>query len=766
MNYYVYDRPAGTASSENPPRFTWMPKGEETTYRIEVYDSSHQLRYEFDPVPINFFTPDILMEPGSYTYRVLSGNREIVPEKAFSIQENASETPLPGRAGRYDAIKNHPRIWLNESDIPILRSRVNDDLKPYWERFMETGVRPWLSMPPHTEPLPYPNGRRVIPIWRKMYTDCQEALYAVKHCAVAYKATGNPEYLAASKRWLLAIADWDTDGPTARSYNDESSFRITTALAWGYDWLYEELTPMEREKVKGVLLIRGRELYNYVREQIQIHIRLLDSHGVRSLSMTLVPAALALYGEEPEAEQWLNYTIEYFFTIFTPWGGDDGGWAEGPTYWQSGVSFFTEAISLIKKATGLDVFKRPFFKNTGDFILNTYCQDLRFMAFGDMSDLGDYPWLKAGYTMRILSAASGSPNRGRYAWYYNQALERGKGTEGMFYNYGWWNFDFDELFFHMLYEPVPCETPAPAMSVKWFHDVGWVCIHKNMADEKNHLAFYFKSSPYGSVSHSHGDQNAFVLHAFGEPLAIQSGYYIGFWSSMHTQWRRHTKSKNAVLIGGKGQFATLHQNTVAEERNGSAKSQFDNLMAANGTVEECTVRDGCVYITGDAANAYQKTVPGLRSIIRHVMFIAETFFVIVDEIELSQAEPVDWLLHGLHPFTLGDNRFSLVHNGVGLEVQFAGCVMNMEQSNEFEGVDQEEIEGLAEQWHLKATTSEARCSHRIVSLLYPFKEESRENLVLEAAQECDGDEMNICVRVEGGMEYYIEKRHGKYDCRC
>ena len=95
MNYYVYDRPAGTASSENPPRFTWMPKGEETTYRIEVYDSSHQLRYEFDPVPINFFTPDILMEPGSYTYRVLSGNREIVPEKAFSIQENASETPLP-----------------------------------------------------------------------------------------------------------------------------------------------------------------------------------------------------------------------------------------------------------------------------------------------------------------------------------------------------------------------------------------------------------------------------------------------------------------------------------------------------------------------------------------------------------------------------------------------------------------------------------------------------------------------------------------------
>lgn len=763
MNYYVYNRPSGAVSYENPPRFTWMPAEDGEIYTIEVFNSQHEPCYRFDSVPINFYTPDMVMEPGDYTYRILSGEKTLVSEQPFSISKNAAITPLKGREHRYDAISAHPRIWLNQPDITRLKERSQTELQPYWNRFLETGVRPWVGTSPHNEPLPYPNNKRVIPIWRKMYMDCQEALYAVKHCAVAWRVTGAPDCLATAKNWLMTIASWDTAGPTARSYNDEAAFRIITALAWGYDWLYEDLTSEERRLVKSTLLTRARELYDYVKNQIKIHIKLLDSHGVRSLSMALVPAALALYEEEAEAVEWLNYTIEYFFTMFSPWGGDDGGWAEGPTYWQSGVSFFTEAISLIKKATGLDIFKRPFFKNTGDFILNTYCQDTRFMAFGDMSDLGDYPGLKAGYTMRILSATSDSPNRRQYAWYYEQAKKRGEGTEHLFYNYGWWNFDFDELFFHMLYTPTPIEVPDNRTTVKWFRDIGWVCIHKNMADEKRHLAFYFKSSPYGSVSHSHGDQNAFVLHGFGEPLAIQSGYYIGYWSSMHTEWRRHTKSKNAILIGDKGQFAQLHQKTKAEEMNGSAKSQFESLMAANGTIEECSTSEGSIYIRGDALNAYRKTVPALLSAKRHVLMIEETFFLIIDEIELSQEETVSWLMHGLHEFTLGNNSFSSSHQGTGVDVLFTGSSMVLEQTNQFEGVNPNETEGLNMQWHIKATTEKPQLSHRIASLLYPYREEDKEFFALNSAE---GDELIITRTKQSsasagnaaGKEYHVRKK--------
>ena len=720
MHYFVYDRPAGCVSTENPARFTWMPLAQdEAPYRIEVYRDG-RTAYRFDGIAYNFYTPDCVMEPGAYTYRVFSKNGEVVPEKAFSIAPDAVHTPLAGRAHRYDAITSRPRIWLHEDDLPRAQKAVATTLKAEWDAFLQSGVEPWMNAPVKSEPLPYPNNIRVIPLWRQMYVDCQEALYAVKHSAVAYRLTGEKKYLDNARRWLNAIAQWDVNGPTARSYNDESAFRVTTALAWGYDWLYDELTQEERAAVHDALLARGRELFHYVKDDIRIHIKLLDSHGVRSLSMTLVPAALALYGEEEEAREWLDYTIEYFFCLFTPWGGEDGGWAEGPAYWQTGVSFFTEAISLVKKATGVDVFARPFFQNTGNFILNTYCQDTRFMAFGDMSDLGDYPGLKAGFTMRILSAATRNPNAPQYAWYYDKAKIRGKGTEGMFYNYGWWNFDFDELFFRLLYEnPVAARAPEAGVSLTWFRDVGWVTLHKDMADEGKHLAFYFKSSPYGSVSHSHGDQNAFVLHAFGEPLAIQSGYYIGFWSSMHLNWRRETKSKNAITIGGVGQFAQLRKTTKAEEMNGSAKSQYEQLIAAKGCIEACEQRDGVVYMRGDATPAFAKTVPSLLSNKRHVLFVAESFFVIVDEIRLSAPETIDYRLHALYPFETGENFARICGQKAGMLALFGSDVI-MTQSDVFDGVEPGEYEGLPTQYHLCATTREASCEHTFVSVIYPY----------------------------------------------
>jgi Heparinase II/III-like protein. len=712
LHYYVYNRPENKLHRENPVRFTWVPKENTCSYTICVYGETD---YRFENISINFFTPPTVMAAGAYTYSIFADGEEIVSRLPFSIAANADETPLPPRKGRYAQIGGHPRIWQNAIDLPGIVQQSG------WDAFIEKAVLPWENIPVHQESAFYPNHKRVISLWRKMYVDCQEALYAIKHSAVAWRVTGEERYLETAKRWLMAVAAWAADGATSRTYNDEAAFRVTTALAWGYDWLHDDLSEYERHLVKSALLTRGRELFDYVKNQIQIHIKLLDSHGVRSLSMTLIPAALALYDEEAEAQEWLDYTIEYFFTLFTPWGGEDGGWAEGPAYWQSGVSFFTEAICLIRKATGIDVFKRPFFQHTGDFPLYTYCQDLRFMAFCDMSDLGDYPGLKAGYTMRILSAVSNAENRAQYAWYYEQAKKRNIGTENLFYNYGWWNFEFDELFFCSLFKPIPPKAPENGLLVKHFKDIGWVAIHNNMANEDNHVAFMFKASPYGSVSHSHGDQNAFVLHAFGEPLAIQSGYYIGFWSEMHVNWRRQTKSKNALLIDGIGQFAALRRTTKAEEMNGSAKSQYETLIAANGQIERCEFTEKFAYIIGDAANAFKQTVPYLKSNKRHVLALEENLFIIIDEVELEQEGHLNWLLHGLSAFELGENQFSLRREKANLDVLFLKGDMSLSQTDEFDGVIPSETADFPPQYHLTATTRQAAAFHQIITLLAPYK---------------------------------------------
>jgi len=717
----------------------WFPREGDGSYSISVFSAGKtEPVYQFSNISVNYFTPDIVMPAGSYAWNLYKDGALLEEKLPFTIAENAAPTPLPSRERRYENIPpRHPRIRLTKDDIPCFRERIEGDLKAEWEDFTKKSLDVFLDRAPHEEPQRYPDDVRVNTIWRAMYLTCQDMLYAVRHGAFAYKvlsaaksARDEKKYLDMAKKWLFKAASWKLDGPTWRSYNDEAAFRITGTLAWGYDWLYDELNEEERCVIRENLLARGRELYDHITKNVEIQIKLLDSHGIRSVSMALIYAALALYGEEEDAKDWLNFAIEYYMTIYTPWGGNDGGWAEGPAYWQMGISFALDAMDCIERAIGLKIYKRPFFQNTGDYALYIYCRDLTRMAFCDMSDLGDRPGLKAGYNLRRLAATSNSPNRNYYLGYFEKAKEQAREegiehVEKQFYNYGWWDFRFDDLLFKFRFstpenssigDTTSASLPS-GLSVKWFRDIDWVAVHSNMNDFDKHIAFMFKSSPYGSISHSHGDQNGFVLHAFGEPLAIHSGYYVGFWSEMHVKWRRQTISKNAILIDGIGQFADLRKKTKADELNGSGKSSFQALIDANGFIEDVQEKNGNVYIRGNAARAYQPVVDSVKKYLRHVFFINQNFFVIIDELELSREGTVDFLTHTLRKVEIADNAFLYKGEKADMRVTFInGGKMSISEGDEFTGVSEKETEGLAGQWHIRAAGGKAH-SHKLVTLI-------------------------------------------------
>jgi len=163
-----------------------------------------------------------------------------------------------------------------------------------------------------------------------------------------------------------------------------------------------------------------------------------------------------------------------------------------------------------------------------------------------------------------------------------------------------------------------------------------------MADPDEHIQFVFKSSPYGSISHSHGDQNAFCLSAYGEDMAIQSGHYIAFNSSMHQKWRRQTLSKNAILINGKGQYADKDK----------AKA-----LAAQGRIIAAQQHDDHYFIHGDATAAYQSLSPEVTNAEREIYFVRNSYFVIVDKVDADTPVTIDWLLHANNPFELGKSSF-------------------------------------------------------------------------------------------------------------
>lgn len=715
----AYQPDVDTRLLENPPRFTWMAATVEEghRYRLEISKDPQFMNdttMRFGPIPYNFFTPDRALEPGAYWWRYgLVGEEGDDSEwsrvRAFRVPEGLPETPIPSRSERYRSFAPpHPRLWLNPSEVTALRLRIAEDAGHCgWDSFYAASVVPWMERELIEEPARYPDNKRVAKLWRQMYMDCQETLYAIRHLSIAGVVLQDQALLDRAKQWLLHVATWDTEGTTSRDYNDEAAFRIAGALAWGYDWLYDELSDEERVQVRKSLLRRTQQVAFHVIARSKIHHVPYDSHAVRSLSSVLVPCCTAMLMEEEQAREWLDYTIEYYACHYTPWGGEDGGWAEGPMYWTTGMAYVTEAMNLLRKSIGIDFYERPFFQRTGDFPLHCFSPDTVRASFGDQSTLGDPPSLKTGYLMRQFAGITGN---GLYQWYYEQIAHRESVEEAdkKFYNYGWWDFRFDELTYRHDFPSVEATPAEHVETVKWFRDVGWVAMHARMDDPGEHIQLLTKSSRYGSISHSHADQNGFLLHAYGEPLAIESGHYVAFGSTMHLNWRRQTHSTNNLLIDGLGQYG--------------GRDKVLNLQAT-GRIEDSWYRDGIGYSRSDATEAYRVNVPYVQRCMREIYFLNRTYFVIVDYVDLEQPGRVTWLMHAMHKLELGRQMFKLRGERADLLGQYVYCSsgeLTLSQDDRFTDVDPAEVEGLPGEWHLSAHTPIAR-SHRLVTLLVPMK---------------------------------------------
>ena len=705
----------GAEPAENPPRFTWLPVVEdEARYVLRVSpdpEFPERSTRVYDRLPLNFFTPDTVLAPGDYhwSYAVCDPDTGAPVTgwsrtRCFTLAPGLPETPLPARGTRLDqAPRTHPRLWMTPDRLAAFSHAVAQDPSHCgWSTFYEKSVVPWTTRDIMAEPKGYPGHKRVVDIWRQTYIDCQELLYAIRHMAIGGTVTGDDALRARAKDWLLSVAGWAPGGTTSRAYTDEWAFRVNLALAWGYDWLHDILTDDERATVLAALLARTRETADHVIRNAKIHLFPYDSHAVRAVSAVLIPAAIALLDDAPEAGDWLHYCIEFLYTVYSPWGDADGGWAEGPHYWMTGIAYLIDAANLLRSYTGLDVYARPFFQNTGDFALFTKAPDTRRATFGDDATMGDLPAVKMGFNLRQFAGVTGN---GAYQWYFEENTRTNPRTELAFYNGGGWDFNLDDLMYRTDF-PQVAATP-PQGGLRWFRGIGWAAIQTDMANPDGHIQFVMKSSPFGSISHSHADQTAFCLSAFGEDLAINSGHYVAFNSTMHLNWRRQTRSKNALLVDGKGQYS------------GKDKPR---AMRASGRIEAAETRDDHIYIRGDATAAYQSLTPEVSRALREIYFVQDSYFVIVDSIDATAPVSVDWLLHTNAPMVLGASSFRYAGHRAGFYGQIlwseAGAA-TLTQHTGFPDVDPAEYEGLPVSTCMTASFPKA-ARHRIATLLVPY----------------------------------------------
>ncbi len=683
----------GTVVSSNPPAFVWVPVGGAETYMLEyspnpAFPVGETVRVS--GIDLSVYTPPTTLDDAqTWHWRVFAvdANGQTSPPSAvrsFEISPSAVETPLPDLVSVRSKIpQTHPRLFITSDTLSEVRQARRSDMLL---RFLADSIirdarslvyAPLPQEPPHTRP----NGVWDVNLWRE-YRITVNATNNMTALAFAYLLTGDTSYGDAARKLMLHIASWDPNGATSAAVNDESSMPILYQMSRAYTWVYDLLTPEDRQVIQEVMRIRGNEAYEILKRR-PFESRPYGSHAGRSLGF-LGEAGIAFLGEIPEASEWFDYVTKIFYSVYPAWGKDAGGWAEGHAYWTSYMNRVLWFVDALKVATGLDLYEKAFFQNTGMFKLYTHPPYTEMGPFGDFADRG--PQSADGNVMSHFAGVYDNPY---YKWYANEVGAIAEtGVMGFIRAY--------------LYPRAQMQGKAPTdlPNSAYFSDVGWVALHKEFGEPRNSIQFMFKSSPYGSFSHSLADQNTFTLEAYGEPLAISSGYRPWYGSLHHMGWTKTTQAHNGLLISGEGQIP----------QSLSAKGRITGFL--NG--------DSFDYTAGDAAQAYGSKVNAYS---RHVVYLRPDVFVIFDDVRAPQAEEYSWLLHAYHPFAIDEKKghIRVEAETANLDVHlWASEDLTFKQTDEF-AVPLDEPMNKPTQWHLTASTQAASTEAYFLAVLVPSK---------------------------------------------
>ena len=191
------------------------------------------------------------------------------------------------------------------------------------------------------------------------------------------------------------------------------------------------------------------------------------------------------------------------------------------------------------------------------------------------------------------------------------------------------------LFEVLFYDPsVPEEDFEDLPLTAYFEDLGLAVIRSSW--EQNAIHFSFKCSAPGgktqwdnaqkliaqtghkhlSLSHQHPDNNSFILVANDTYFAIDDGYNRAVKAEHH----------NVVLVDGVG---------YQDEGQNDIWSKYTPDMV--GVVEKYLNEESLVYIVGETAKTYQKSLK-LTRFARHILYTNRPYFIIFDEL-LSEVRP-------------------------------------------------------------------------------------------------------------------------------
>jgi len=676
----------GEAVSLNPPPFLWLPSGTDVTYRLEIardqaFAGPDTIRQQDLPWCCQMLTAALATGTWYWRYGVDSAGLPTLWSKArrFEVPATASPWAYPGRdAFRVAAAR--PRLFVRAGRLGELRQRAKDgDLKRLADGLV-AAVAKFAGEELIAEPPFLPKGGQERgQAYSTVIRTTRPPMDRMETAALAFLLTGDPACGAEAKRRIMHFFAWDPKGSTRVFHNDEPAMWIMMRGSRAYDWTYELFTPDERARIEACMRVRAADFFDLLRRKPYDN-NPYESHAGRIIGF-LGEAALEFLPEWPEARTWLDYIAQIYWGVYPAWGGDDGGWNEGPGYWAAYMSFALHFVVALREATGVDLSQRPFFHNTPYYRLYLTPPYSQMAPFGDGAQFAPSP---AADLLYWFSTLTRDP---RLRW-YPESLGRDGGSS--------------ILGIVLKDDALTGQPPVDLPQARLFEQVGLACLHSAFGNAAEDVSFSLRSSPYGAVSHGHNDQNCFVLEAFGEPLAIATGHYNYYGSEHHDKWTRQTKAKCGITVdGGQGQ---------------------DRGWQAQGRITGFLHGEGFDHVAGDATKAYGER---LTRAVRDVVHVRPGLFVILDELAAAEPRQFEFRLHALDQMEIGESAGTVLTRrpNASLLTQFlAPAELRFTQTDQFDTpVGWPPDKAFGNQWHLTAALPAPAREAEFLAVLLPAK---------------------------------------------
>jgi hypothetical protein len=256
-------------------------------------------------------------------------------------------------------ITGHPRLYFTPEELERLRGlRHTGEHARIWRNLADSAD--WcLEQTPRTAWIAPASPD---PIYLNLYDRFFGMMFdmaAMEHLAFAYAYSGEDRYFAGAREWaLMCCRVW---GREAEGEPDASkayaAMRLLKGLAVGYDLLHDRLAEDARTELQDALTGIGRKYFQWYLDNPAMGTMTQGAHHASVEVTSFGIAALALLGELPEAQAWLDLMVEKFSGSLLPHAlTPSGAQTEGTTFYTSTMQYRLLFMDPLRRVTGLDLF--------------------------------------------------------------------------------------------------------------------------------------------------------------------------------------------------------------------------------------------------------------------------------------------------------------------------------------------------------------------------------------------------------------------------